>query len=180
MNTKSRDYFTDYYIKDGELKVILGTNEQTSLSLSDLEDVKNKIREELKDLKKEEITLKNNYKKYKLYAALSILISVLTLGSGTIISFASAAVAKALAIVLTSSGGIALFKKSYDKTKEIKTKLEDDEINKKIFRLNKVLNKKEPIKMENKKVNYQKTYDETIDKTKTNEDKGISFVKKSA
>ena len=85
MNTKSRDYFNDYYIKDGKLKVILGTNEQASLSLSNLEDVKNKIREELKDLKKEEITLKNNYKKYKLYAALSILISVLTLGSGTII-----------------------------------------------------------------------------------------------
>ena len=91
MNTKSRDYIKDYSIVNGNLIVTYGTNEKSKpLSLSDLESVKNKIREEIKDLKEEDTKLKRNYNKYRLYAALCILTSVLSLGAGTIISFGDA------------------------------------------------------------------------------------------
>lgn len=181
MNTKSRDYIKDYSIVNGNLIVTYGTNEKSKpLSLSDLESVKNKIREEIKDLKEEDTKLKRNYNKYRLYAALCILTSVLSLGAGTIISFGSAAVIKAIGIVMAASGSGALFKRNYDKAKETKQILEKGEAREEASILNRILIKKD-VPNNIKTINHKKTFDDEIElEHSLKEDKGISYVKKSA
>ena len=81
---------------------------------------------------------------------------------------------------MAAGGSGALFKRNYDKAKETKKLLDDDAINEEKFKLNKILTKKD-VPNNIKTINHKKTFDDEI-KLEQNltEDKGISYVKKSA